>query len=201
MDVNNVSGSIAPYKSYEKTVKANKEANVNTALEADELEVNNAAVFEKSEEAPKPVTYKPDQKTIDQLKSITEYHTQNLMNMVANLFNGQAKTFSIANGDDIWKMFASGDFTVDEATKAQAQADIAEDGFWGVTQTANRILDFAKALTGGDPSKVEEMRAAVKQGFEEAEKAWGGTLPEISQKTYDAVMKGFDEMAGINTEA
>ena len=86
---------------------------------------------------------------------------------------------------------------MDAATKAQAQADIAEDGYWGVEQTSSRIVDFAVALTGGDPDKVEEMREAFKKGFKQAEKTWGGELPEISQKTYDAVMKKFDKLAGI----
>ena len=39
------------------------------------------------------------------------------------------------------------------------------------------------------------MREAFIQGYKDAEKAWGGTLPEISQKTYDATMKLFDEWA------
>ena len=62
-------------------------------------------------------------------------------------------------------------------------------------QTSGRILDFATALTGGDPSKIEDMRKAFKKGYEQAEKTWGGELPEISKKTYDAVMAGFDKMA------
>ena len=86
-------------------------------------------------------------------------------------------------------------FTVDPATQAQAQADIAEDGYWGVSQTSQRILDFATALTGGDPDKIEEMRSAFLKGYKQAEKTWGGNLPDISKQTYDAVMKGFDDMA------
>ena len=62
-------------------------------------------------------------------------------------------------------------------------------------KTSDRIIDFATALTGGDPSKIEDMRAAFKKGYEQAEKAWGGELPEISQKTYDAVMQKFDKLA------
>ncbi len=84
---------------------------------------------------------------------------------------------------------------MDAATKAQAQADIAEDGYWGVNQTSDRIIDFAKALTGGDPSKAEAMRDAFKKGFEQATKTWGDKLPDISQKTYDAAMKKFDDWA------
>ena len=72
--------------------------------------------------------------------------------------------------------------------------------WWGVNQTSERILSFAKALTGGDPDKIEEMREAFEKGFKEATKSWGKELPEISQKTYDAVMKGFDEWAGIDSE-
>ena len=95
----------------------------------------------------------------------------------------------------MWRFLASGKFEVDEATKLQAQKDIAEDGYWGVNQTSDRIIDFAKALTGGDPSKIEDMRDAFKKGYEQAEKTWGGKLPEISKQTYDAVMEKFDKMA------
>ena len=83
---------------------------------------------------------------------------------------------------------------VDAETKAQAQADIAEDGYWGVNATSDRIIDFAKALTGGDPSKLNDMMEAFKKGYEQAEKTWGGKLPEISQKTYDAVIEKFNKL-------
>lgn len=82
---------------------------------------------------------------------------------------------------------------VDEATRLQAQKDIADDGYWGVEQTAGRILDFAKALAGDDLDKMNEMKAAVEKGFKIAEDLWGGSLPEISGRTYDRVMQGFDE--------
>ena len=114
----------------------------------------------------------------------------------------QADTYGNAN--DIWSFLRSGNYTVDSATKAQAQADIAEDGYWGVNQTSDRIIQFATALTGGDPDKIESMREAFKKGYAQAEKTWGGSLPEISQKTYDAVMEKFDKLAadaGLTTEA
>ena len=96
---------------------------------------------------------------------------------------------------------AKGDFTVDAATKAQAEADIAKDGYWGVNQTTERILDFAKALAGDDPDKLESMREAFEKGYKQAEKTWGGELPDISKQTFDAVMKGFDELTGkVSTE-
>jgi hypothetical protein len=116
-----------------------------------------------------------------------------MRSLVEQLMSKQATTYG--NATDMWQFLKSGNYTVDAATKAQAQADIAEDGYWGVNQTSDRIISFATALTGGDPDKIEEMRAAFQKGYEKAEKTWGGSLPEISQQTYDAVMKKFDDLA------
>ena len=40
-----------------------------------------------------------------------------------------------------------------------------------------------------------------KRYLEQAEKTWGGKLPEISKQTYDAVMKKFDDLAAQNGTA
>ncbi|RKM55976.1 hypothetical protein D6855_15745 [Butyrivibrio sp. CB08] len=164
-----------------------------------------AAVYEKSDEkeADKPkVSNKEADRTkiIQQLKADDALRQQQLLDIVHKMMGKQAKTYGIANSDSddesIWRFLAKGDFTVDAATKAQAQEDISEDGYWGVKQTSERILDFAKALAGDDPDKLEQMRAAFEKGYKQAEKTWGGELPEISKNTFDAVMKGFDELTG-----
>ena len=135
-------------------------------------------------------TYTPNTELINKLKADAEARTAQLKSLVEKLIAGQGN--AIGTADDMWSFLRKGDFTVDAATKAQAEADIAEDGYWGVAATSDRILDFAKALTGGDPDKIEEMRDAFKKGFKQATEAWGGELPEISQKTYDAVLSKFD---------
>ncbi|MCR4674859.1 MAG: hypothetical protein K5675_07600 [Lachnospiraceae bacterium] len=150
-----------------------------------------AATYEKSEEAASKETSSTDRSAIvAQLNADLEAQTQRLFDVVKKSITGQGNT--LAKADDMWKFLASGDFEVDADVKAQAQADIAEDGFWGVEQTSDRILDFAKALSGGDSSKAEELLDAFKQGFEEATKSWGKDLPEISQNTYDAVLEKFE---------
>lgn len=146
-------------------------------------------------------TYKPDTALINKLKADADARTSQLRSLVEQMMGKQATTYGNAN--DIWSFLRSGNYTVDPATKAQAQADIAEDGYWGVDQTSDRIIQFATALTGGDPDKIEAMRDAFKKGYAQAEKTWGGSLPEISQKTYDAVMEKFDKLAadaGLTTE-
>ena len=147
-------------------------------------------------------TYTPDTNLVNKLKADADARTSQLRSLVEQMMGKQATTYGNAN--NIWSFLRSGNYTVDPATKAQAQADIAEDGYWGVNQTSDRIIQFANALTGGDPDKIESMREAFKKGYAQAEKTWGGALPEISQKTYDAVMEKFDKLAaeaGLNTEA
>ena len=164
-----------------------------------------AAVYEKSEETeaeqPKISNKESDRtKIIQQLKADDELRQKQLLDIVQKMMGKQVKAYGIANSDSddesIWRFLAKGDFTVDAATKAQAQEDISEDGYWGVKQTSERILDFAKALAGDDPEKLEQMRSAFEKGYKQAEKTWGGELPEISKNTFDAVMKGFDELTG-----
>lgn len=138
-------------------------------------------------------TYKPDTKLINQLKADADARTSQLRSLVEQLMGKQANIYGKAN--NMWQFLKSGNYTVDAATQAQAQADIAEDGYWGVNQTSDRIISFATALTGGDPSKIEEMRAAFQKGYAKAEKTWGGKLPDICQQTYDAVLKKFDDLA------
>lgn len=163
-----------------------------------------AAVYERSAES-KTVSAKnmnvDRDALVAQLKADSEAQVKSLMDIVNKTISGQGKAFSMASGDDMWKFLASGNFTVDAETKAQAQKDIAEDGYWGVEKTSDRIVDFAKALSGGDEKKADELIGAFKKGFEQATKAWGKTLPDISQKTYDRVLEKMDNWKnGVETE-
>ena len=195
MSVNGITSTSTAYEAYQASqpVKTNTETAAANVTATEDV----AAVYEPSKESEtsksQSVNYAQNTELVNKLKADAEAYTQQLQNIVQQLMTKQGQTYNTAN--DIWKFLASGNFTVDAATKEQAQKDIAEDGYWGVEQTSDRIIDFAKALTGGDPSKIEDMREAFKKGYEQAEKTWGGELPEISKKTYDAVMEKFDKMA------
>lgn len=127
---------------------------------------------------------------IEQMKNDTESRISSLRDIVTQMITKQGNT--ISKTDDIWSFLASGDYTVDEAAKKKAEEEISEDGYWGVKQTSDRILDFAKALSDNDPSKADLLLDAFKEGFNEATKTWGTELPDISAKTYDAVLEKFD---------
>ena len=85
------------------------------------------------------------------------------------------------------------DSTVDAATKAQAQKDISEDGYYGIKQTSERLFDFASALAGDDVEKMKKMQTAMQKGFKQATGAWGKDLPDICQKTLDAANQKFED--------
>lgn len=163
--------------------------------------VEQSVVYEKSTETTNKATYSINKmsvedrkKLVSQLKTEQESRKQQLIDLVHNMMNKQAKTFSVANQDDsIWKFLASGDYEVSASTKAQAQEDISENGYWGVKQTSERLFDFASALAGDDVDKMKQMQAAVQKGFDQATKAWGQKLPSISQDTLDATNKLFED--------
>lgn len=148
---------------------------------------NTAAVYDKTKLSA------DDRKAIvAQLKADQEKRQSQLTDLVHNMLNTQTNTFGQAN--NIWQFLSKGNYTVDAATQKKAQEAISEDGYWGVKQTSDRIVSFATALAGDDPKQLEKMRDAFLKGYEKAEKTWGGKLPEISKRTYDAVLEKFDSL-------
>ena len=126
---------------------------------------------------------------VQALKDDANARQQQLIEIVRKSMTGQATTWDKSQG--LKSLFEN--LTVDADTIAQAKKDIAEDGYWGVEKTSDRILDFAKALSGGDKDKADELLNAFKKGFSQATGAWGDKLPSICQDTYDAVLKKFDD--------
>ena len=192
--VGNVTDSV--YNRFGKASSAKTSTKAEETAKAEEKE----AVYEKSK-AESKATYSINKMSasdraalVQQLKQDQENRQQSLISLVHDMMNGQAKSYSLATGDDsIWRFLSSGNFTVDAATKAQAQADIAEDGYWGIAQTSQRLFDFASALAGDDVEKMQKMQQAMEKGFKQATAAWGKSLPEISQKTLEAANKLFED--------
>lgn len=194
----NVVNSVSTYAQSTYPAKStSKKDSTDSSSKAEEK----AVVYEKSEEnTSKAATYsakssKVDQATIDRLKADAEERYASLQSLVDKLISKQGETYKFANLGDFMKDIAAGKIEVDPKDVEQAKKDVADDGYWGVEQTAKRIVDFAKALTGGDASQLEKMRSAIDKGFSGAKKVWGSDLPEISSKTYDRVTELLDEWA------
>ena len=191
MSVNGVTGSSGAADLY-GTYKTNS-AKPAEKTENKKEENNSGVVYEPSSSATTgSVSKKPDANLVAKLKADSDARISQMKSLVEQMISKQGQT--LGKTDSIWSFLASGNFTVDAATKAQAQKDIADDGYWGVEQTSSRIVDFATALAGSDPKQLEKMRDAFKKGLDNATSTWGKSLPDISQRTYQAVMDKFDKL-------
>lgn len=206
MSVNTINAQTDVYAAYKTDTTAKKDTDTKAETSAKTEEKNESGViYEKTDSSKdtKKATYSINKMSaedraalVQQMKADTQSRQQQLISIVQKMMTGQAATSSIATGtnsDDVWKFLAKGNFTVDAATKAQAQQDISEDGYYGVKQTSERLFDFASALAGDDVEKMKKMQAAMQKGFKEATGAWGKDLPDICQKTLDAANKKFED--------
>lgn len=130
---------------------------------------------------------------VQSLKDDLNNQMARFTNIITQTFREQGITGIQAGDDSFWKFIAGGNYTVDAQTKAEAAQAISEDGFWGVSQTSQRIFDFAHAVAGDDAEKMKKMQEAVEKGFNQAGAAWGGALPSVCGDTHTAVNKLFDE--------
>lgn len=139
------------------------------------------------------VTYEPSASATDSDKTKTSDYSAIVANMKAELANKNKQLETLVTqllGKQATKATSLADMfrnlKPDDATIAQAQQEISDDGYWGVEKTSDRLVAMAQALSGGDSSKADLMIEAMEKGFSQATKAWGEDLPDICQKTIDA---------------
>ncbi len=195
--MNNITGLNTNYNKDVYKTNSNKEVKEKNVEEkkSDDVTVPNKTKGE----------YIVDTKTVNELLEESKRKTEEAKILFGKIFSNQANASGLSQGYDVMSKIEQSiknyaetgtlDFEVSEEVAAKAREDVSEDGYYGVKQTSERILSFAKAISGGDPDKIEELRGAVNEAFTYVEDLFGGELPELSQNTYDAVMKGFDEWA------
>jgi len=110
-----------------------------------------------------------------------------LRKLVTNMLEEQGIDFKIATGEET--------IDISDISQEEAQELISDDGYFGVEQTSDRIVDFATGIAGGDVSRLDAIKEGVETGFNEALDAFGGWLPDISHDTFDAVMEKLDAWA------
>jgi len=182
MKTGNIGGT-NPYSNYQNTNNANKKTNA----PANDLFKAPVDTFTPS----KFVKGAADPSKLDQLWRDTDQ----AMDAVRKLLSS-ALGKDDASGQGFWAIRAKG-VKLSEADRAQAQQLISEDGFFGVKQTTDRLMGFAKAMVGEGASEaqIDKMRAAVQKGFDEVARMFGGfdKLPQVTKDTHAAVMKAFDD--------
>lgn len=169
----------------------------NTTKAADTAAVYEKTTTEKKDSANK--IYNRDA-VVAQLKADQENRAASMQNLVEKLLGKQKGTFDLANSTNLAATFRHAVQFASPEDIAKAQADIAEDGYWGVNKTSDRLVSMAIALAGGDTDKADELKNAITKGFKKATAAWGEKLPQLCQDTYDAAMKKMDDWKnGVTT--
>lgn len=82
---------------------------------------------------------------------------------------------------------------ITELTQDEAKELVSDNGFFGITQTSDRVANFVFNFAGDDLELLQKGREGIIQGFEEAKKMFGGELPEISYKTQERTLALIDE--------
>lgn len=186
MDINGISQVMAANYENNKIGKDTEKKNTESVTET-VLTEGAAAEYEKSEVSDKNQTVKYDVATIEKMKAEAELKTAQLRTLVEKMLLKQGQKFTTLA--DAFDMIKEGTIEVDDETAVEAAKEVADDGYWGVEQTSERLFSFAKALAGNDPTKADSMLEALQKGFDEATSSWGSELPEICQKTLEATRK------------
>lgn len=82
---------------------------------------------------------------------------------------------------------------ITKLSQDEASDLVSENGFFGITQTSDRVANFVLSFSQDDVDILKQGREGVVKGFEEAEKLFGGQLPEISYKTQERTLQLIDE--------
>jgi hypothetical protein len=198
MDINGISQAMAANYENAKIGKDTEKKSKDTVADTTAAE-SAAAAYEKSDAAEKKQTVKYDAATIEKMKAEAELKTAQLRSLVEKMLLKQGQKFTTLA--DAFDMIKEGTIEVDDETAAEAAKEVADDGYWGVEQTSERMFSFAKALAGNDPTKADSMLEALQKGYDEAAKQWGGELPEICQKTLEVTKKKLtDWRDGVTAE-
>jgi len=78
-------------------------------------------------------------------------------------------------------------------SQSEAAELVSEDGFFGVAQTSERIANFVISGAGGDEELLRAGKKGILQGFADAEKMWGGKLPDIAYETINKAVEMIDK--------
>ena len=129
------------------------------------------------------------EKDITRLKEKSEEAYKSLRIIVTQLLERQGYTVEKLESKD-----PDYQVEIDETARKEAAELIADDGPLGAEAVSQRIVDFALAISGGDKSRLDKLKGAIDQAFQEVENKLGA-LPEVSQDTYDLIMEKLDRWA------
>lgn len=204
----------AAYATYSSSQNvANSNIDVGNAYEVDISDAGkNAQQSSKTAAVTKTETQPAEVQTkgvatsvVEELREDIKLNEQAMLNVMIQAMTDSNDTLQnwLNNGQGILRF---GDKQIEAAkfglpavatNSADAAKAVSEGGAWSVDAVAGRLFDLASSIAGDDPEKLEEMRAAVEEGFKQAGMAWenmtgSSSMPDITSQTYNELMHRFD---------
>lgn len=228
MDVNIMQNASYATQNARVAYSAYSTANQNSASNiavgnAYEVDISDAA--KQAQQSSKVTAVKPEEETaevqtkgvsastLEEMKESIKLNEQTMLNIMIQAMTDSNNNLQgwLDNGTGILNFggvqIDASKFGLPEVAtnSADAAKAVADGGAWSVDSVATRLFDLASAIAGNDPEKLQEMRAAVEEGFAQAGATWQsmtGTsaMPDITSQTYNELMHRFDarmqELAG-----
>lgn len=168
-------------------------------------QASKTAVAQPEEETAQVQTKGVSASTLEEMKNSIKLNEETMLNVMIQALTDSNQTLQgwLDSGAGILnfggtKIDASRFSMPEVATNPEDAAKaVADGGAWSVDAVAGRLFDLASAIAGNDPEKLQEMRAAVEEGFKQAGAAWQGmtgssSMPDITARTYNELMHRFD---------
>jgi len=126
--------------------------------------------------------------------------------LIQGSLDGNKDMFNFLSGKEDSNGFSLKDIgyegkPITELSSDEAQDLLAEEGFFGINQTSNRVANFVFSFAGDDIELLKEGREGIVRGFQEAQKLFGNELPEISFQTQEKTLELIDaKIKSLNSQ-
>lgn len=135
---------------------------------------------------------------INQTSNDTSKSNFNTQKLLDGLINGNSDIMNFFNGGKTQEGFSLSSIgyegkPISQLNPEEAKDLVSENGFFGIEKTSQRVAGFAISISGNNIDSLKEARKGIVEGFEEANKLFGGKLPEISYKTQEKTLELIDK--------
>ncbi len=181
--------------------------NENMAKASDHISSSKGASFESNDTSAESKLHNAAVNVSISTHSIMNYLKVKSVESSQGNTNAQQILTNLVNGNDDYINFFSGKTTesglslesigyegkaLDQLTQGEAKALVSQGGFFGIEETSSRVTSFVLNMTGDNLEALQESRKGLVQGFEQAQKLFGGELPDISVKTQEKSLEIID---------
>ncbi|CAN2040094.1 putative Hydrogenase-4 component G [Candidatus Magnetomoraceae bacterium gMMP-15] len=183
-DLTNVGGQTDLYNLQVNEPKA-QQAKDQKALQAREQTVQNKGIDADQTNA-ETARIQTNQQIIEQFQGEVETESKNHFGLQAGL------TEITEEIETDYSRFTYNDKSLTEILKEEASQLIDDDGYFGIENTAQRLVNFVFTRAGNDIEQLQRGREAMVRGFKKAEAILDENVPAISYDTLNRALEKLD---------